>query len=145
MKPQLGALPWKPTRHLRMVRELNHWNVPTAGILRHRWRRSYYLFRCLDGADAQYSVWAYAQASRADVRHLARLTGEELRQRQIGILFRGRVSIAIAEEKAGVVHRVCGQLVEGEPEPKLAPEVTQEVKDNLKREAQAIGESPAFA
>lgn len=145
MKPELGALPWKPTRTLRMVRELNRWDVPTAGILKHRWRRLYYLFRCLDGASAQYSVWAYARLDRSDVRELGRLMGEELRQRQIEILFRGKVSIAVAEEKSGVIHRVCGRLAQGDPEPKLAPEVSRRVKEEIQDEARAIQGMTVFA
>lgn len=124
MKPRLGALPWKPRRGLKMVRELSHWDVPTAGILRD-WRGRHLLFRRLDGTSGQYSVWAYAYLSRREAREIARLAGEELRSRQFRILHRGAFSCVIAEESAGIIHRFRGSLDRSEAEFGLDPAVTQ--------------------
>lgn len=145
VQPSLGALPWKPRRGMKMIRELNHWNVPTAGVLRHRWRPIYYLFRCLDGASSQYSVWAYASLSRAEARELKELVGEDLRRRQNEIFQRGDLCVAVAEETSGVIHRVLGRLDSTDPEPRLAPEVGRQVQEEIQSEASAIRGMPVFA
>jgi hypothetical protein len=87
-----------------MIRELDRWDIPTAGILRHRRRGQYWLFRCLDGASSPRSVWAYAAVSRAEVRELKHLVGGELRRRLDEILNRGTPILVTAEERAGVIH-----------------------------------------
>lgn len=144
MIPELGALPWKPKRGMRLVRELNRWDVPTAGLLRD-WRRQYHLFRCLDGASGQYSVWAYVPLSRSEARALLPLTGQELRQKQADLMIDRTLSLAVAEEQAGIIHRFKGQLKQSEPEPRLDPAVGQKVQDEIKSEATALREMPIFA
>jgi len=142
--PELGALPWKPKRGVKLVRELNRWDVPTAGILRTRGRR-YQLFRCLDGASGQYSAWAYVAITRKQARELSHLVGEELRQRQAALFLGAPLTLALAEENEGVVHRTKGQLVEGDPEPKLAPDVRRRVKEEIEDQASALRGMPIFA
>lgn len=142
--PDLGALPWKPKRGMKLVRELNRWDVPTAGILRD-WRRQYVLFRCLDGASGQYSVWAYVRLTRAEARDLMALRGEELRQRQTRLMADRTLSLAVAEEDDGVIHRFTGRLKQSEPEPRLDPAVGQRVQDEIEGEANALRGMPIFA
>ncbi|WP_435211182.1 hypothetical protein [Streptomyces sp. bgisy034] len=142
--PDLGALPWKPQRGMKMVRELNRWDVPTAGILRN-WRGHYQLFRCLDGASGQYSVWAYIELTRAEARGLMALEGEELRQRQAELMVGRTLSLAVAEENAGIIHRFTGRLKQSEPEPRLDPAVGQRVQDEIEGEASALRGMPIFA
>ena len=143
--PDLGAMPWNPKRGLKVVREFNRWDVPVAGLLRSR-RWQYHLFRCMDGASGQYSVWAYAPLTRAEARALMTLSGVALRERQIKHLLDRELSIAVAEENDGVVHRVPrARLEHNEPEPQLAPEVRQQVQEELELEAKAISGMPIFA
>jgi hypothetical protein len=142
--PELGALPWKSGRGVKLVRELGYYDAPTSGILRTRWRQ-YHLFRCLDGAASQHSVWVYAAITRAQARELSRLMGEELHRRMGALLLGAPLTLALAEEDAGVVYRTEIRLVGVDPEPKLAPDVRRRVKEEIEDQASALRGMPIFA
>ncbi|WHM32974.1 hypothetical protein OH540_24200 [Streptomyces sp. BPPL-273] len=143
--PELGALPWKPKRGTSLVHELNHWDIPTSGVLRSRWTRQHHLFRCLDGATTQYSVWAYMALSRKEARELMSLEGDALRQYQDRLMLSRTLAIAVAEEDAGIIHRARGRLAQSEPEPRLEPAVSRRVQREIQEEASALRDMPVFA
>jgi hypothetical protein len=143
-KLELGALPWEPKRGLRMRSEFDRWDVPTAGLLR-SWRGRYYLFRCLDGAASQYSVWAYAAISKKQAQHLQKLTGKELRDVQFEIFLAQDLSFAIAEEDAGIIHRFSGRMEKSDPQPRIQPEVARKVQSEIQEEARAVQDMAVFA
>ncbi|MFJ4421859.1 hypothetical protein [Streptomyces bobili] len=145
LTPDLGALPWKPKRGTSLVRELNHWDIPTSGIIRHRWTRQHYFFQCLDGATTQYSVWAYMALSRAEARELMSLEGDALRQRQDRLMLSRTLAVVVAEEDAGIIHRARGRLAQSEPEPRLEPSLSRRVQQEIQEEASALRDMPVFA
>ncbi|WP_432042519.1 hypothetical protein [Streptomyces cadmiisoli] len=145
LTPDLGALPWKPKRGFSMVREFNRWDIPTSGIVRSRWTRHYYLFQCLDGASGQYSVWAYLALTRNEARRLLSLQGDELRAAQDELMLKRTLAVVVAEEDAGIIHRVRGRLAQSEPEPRLERDVSLRVQREIQDEASAVHAMPVFA
>lgn len=137
----LGRPAWKPSSSWRMIYELNHWDMPTAGILKQRFRRRYTLFRCMVGATGKYNVWAYAPASSADVLALKQLTGDALRDKQAEIFLRcSSLQLAVMDEEAGIIHRTEGPVKRDEHEPALDPDVIHKVEQEIQAEGRAIGQ-----
>jgi hypothetical protein len=137
---QLGARPWLPSRSVRLVRELNYYDMPTEGILKRRFRPSYYFFACIDGAASEYSLWAYCPITRREARRLKHLVADELRAFEVGILIGRSLIVATASESSGLLHQAKVQ-VRGplQPEePKLARQAWQTVNEEIKAEAGAV-------
>jgi hypothetical protein len=142
---ELGRLAWSPSRGWRMTRELNRWDMPTAGILKQRLRRRYFLFRCMTGATGRYNVWAYAPLTAGEVRELKRLTGDALRDKQSEIFLRGgTLQLSVMDETAGIIHRSQGLVKREDDEPALAPEVIHKVEQEIQDEGRAVGLLAAF-
>lgn len=137
---QLGARPWLPSRAVRIVRELNYYDMPTEGVLRRRWRPSYYFFACIDGVASEYNLWVYSSISWREARRLRRLKGDELRRFEVDLLVGRSLVVATASEVSGITHRAKVQMREQlEPEePKLARQAWQTVNEEIKAEAGAI-------
>ncbi|MEV5159431.1 hypothetical protein [Streptomyces sp. NPDC053728] len=137
---QLGAHPWAPSRSVRMVHELNFYDMPTEGILKKRFLPSYYFFACIDGVATEYNLWVYSAISWSEARQLRRLKTSKLRSFEVRLLVDRPLVVAMAHEEGGIVHQshvqVSDQLkVE---EPKLAKQAWQSVKEDISAEAGAI-------
>ncbi|MEH0625997.1 hypothetical protein [Streptomyces stelliscabiei] len=137
---QLGARPWGPSRSVRMVRELNYYDMPTEGVLKRRFLPSYYFFACIDGVATEYNLWVYVSITRSEARKLKRLTSSELRNFQVGLLVDRPLVVAMAHEDGGIVHQAHVQVSDRlkVEEPKLAHEAWQTVKEEISAEAGAI-------
>jgi hypothetical protein len=139
---QLGARPWHPSSSVRLVRELNYYDMPTEGILRRRFVPVYYFFACIDGAVNEYNLWVYAPIKRSEARRLKKLSGDELRAFEVPLLLGRPLVIALAHETEGLKHRAHVKLVREEKldkaEPKLARAAWSTVTEDLKAEAGAV-------
>lgn len=137
---QLGARPWLPSRSVRVVRELNYYDMPTEGILRRRFRPSYYFFACIDGVASEYNMWVYAPITWKESRRLKRLKADELRRFETSLLVGRSLLIATASEASGITHQAEVEIREPlkPEEPKLAREAWQTVNEEIKAEAGAI-------
>lgn len=129
-----------------MVYELNRWDMPTAGILKQKFRNKYYLFRCMAGTTGRYSLWVFSPLTRGEARSLRTLTGDALRDKQAEIFLRRKeLTLAVTEETEGIIHRTVGEIQVDEPEPQLAPDVIHRVEQEIRTEAMAIGHLASFA
>ncbi|MFD8622269.1 hypothetical protein [Streptomyces sp. NPDC059513] len=137
---QLGARPWQPSRSVRMVHELNHYDMPTEGILKTRLLPSYYFFACIDGVADEYNLWVYSTITWAEARQLRRLQASELRRFEAHLLVGRPLVIAMAHEDGGILHRAHVQVSEQlkVEEPRLARQAWQSVKEEISAEAGAI-------
>ncbi|MFE7140422.1 hypothetical protein ACFVAG_21970 [Streptomyces sp. NPDC057644] len=137
---QLGASPWQPSRSVRMVRELNFYDVPTEGVLRRRFSPSYYFFACIDGVASEYSLWVYAPIGWSEARQLKRLETTKLRSFEVGLLVNRPLLAVVASEQGGILHRVQVQVTEPlkVEEPRLAKTAWETVTQEIKAEAGAI-------
>ena len=140
---QLGAQPWLPSESVRLVRELNYYDMPTEGILKtkNRFPASRFFFACIDGAASEYSLWVYAPISRSEARRLARLQTHDLRLFEAKLLVNRPLVIAMAHETKGIAHGGAEVTVSEKlttDEPKLAQEAWQTVNAGIKAEAGAI-------
>ncbi|MFB8136354.1 hypothetical protein [Streptomyces mirabilis] len=137
---QLGARPWAPSRSVRMIQELNYYDMPTEGVLKRRFLPSYYFFACIDGVATEYNLWVYASITWAEARKLRRLASEDLRSFEVGLLVDRPLVVAMAREDGGIVHQAHVQVSERlkVEEPKLARQAWQSVKEEISAEVGAI-------
>ncbi|MFI1360789.1 hypothetical protein ACH4TV_45560 [Streptomyces sp. NPDC020898] len=139
---ELEARPWLPSNSVRMIRELNYYDMPTQGILRDRFLPRYYFFACIDGAVNEYSMWVYVSISRTEARQLKKLSGNALRAFEAILLVDRPVDVVMAHEDRGIVHKGQAKIVVQGPlpvsEPKLAQEAWSSVNKQIRAEAGAI-------
>ncbi|QWB24804.1 hypothetical protein KJK29_20710 [Streptomyces koelreuteriae] len=139
---ELEARPWLPSNSVRMIRELNYYDMPTEGILRHRFLPRYYFFACIDGAVNEYSMWVYVSISRSEARQLKKLHGNALRHFEAGLLVNRPVDAVMAHEDRGIVQKGQAKIVVEGPlpasEPTLAQEAWSSVNKQIRAEAGAI-------
>lgn len=74
LHPQRGARPWRPTEDSKLVRELDHYNIPLAGLVEQG--DATYLFACLFGEMGTDNIWGYV--------HLSGLEAARLRRGELG-------------------------------------------------------------
>ncbi|GAA2780600.1 hypothetical protein [Streptomyces showdoensis] len=137
---ELGARPWAPSRAMRMVHELNFYDMPTEGILKKRFRPAYYFFACVDGVATEYNLWVYTRISRAEAQRLKRLRSDDLRRFEARLLVDRKLTVAVANEDQGILHRAL--VTVSDPlrveESKIASQAWQTVQEDIKAEAGAI-------
>lgn len=135
---RLGSNPWKPAPNMRMVLELNRYDIPTEGILKQKFRNRRFLFRCIAGATGEYSAWAYVPLLPAEVRSLKTLTGPDLGA-YIDKLMAGRTfMMALAGEERGIVHGFEGKMDLSSGKPMISRAAAKTAEKEYAQEAGAI-------
>lgn len=134
----LGSEPWKPSTDTRMVVELNRWDVPTEGVLKQRFRRRYFLFRCMAGATGQYSAWAYVPITAAEVKSLRGLTGPTLGAAINKIMLGTSFTMALAEEGRGIVHGFEGRMERNSGKPTISQAAVEAAETEIRQEVGAM-------
>lgn len=105
---RMGGDPWKPADTADRARVLNYYHKPIQGILKQHRRR--YLFWCIDGQAAHWSLWVYVPLRRGEHRKLARLEGDALIQFATSLLIGRWLTVAVASETEGLHERVLVQI-----------------------------------
>jgi hypothetical protein len=134
----LGRDPWQPSSNVRMIEELGHWDMPTEGILKQRFRNRYFLFRCLAGASGKYNLWAYVPLTRAEVRKLKVLLGQDLNSYATELMAARTFMMALAEEGRGIVHGQEGRLDTASGKPQIAETAVKAAEAEYEQEAGAM-------
>lgn len=96
----LGAEPWKPSVASRTVLELDHYNIPLAGVIEqtiidHAER---FLFVCAAGEEDDTNIWFYACVTDEEIEALADSTGDDVVSTIALTLKNRRVDCALAQD-----------------------------------------------
>lgn len=134
----LGRRPWQPAPGIRMVLELAHWDMPTEGILKQRFRNRYFLFRCIAGATGTYNLWAYVPLASVEARSLKALAGPNLASYVDEVMRSRPFMIALAEDDRGIVHASEGRIDAKSGKPMISPAAVKTAQREYAQEAGAI-------
>lgn len=134
----LGRHPWQPAPGIRMVTELGHWDMPTEGILKQRFRNRYFLFRCIAGATGTFNLWAYVPLEPAEARKLKTLVGPDLASFVDEVMRNRPFMIALAEEGRGIVHASEGRIDVKSGKPMISQAAAKTAQKEYAQEAGAI-------
>lgn len=93
---RIGARPWLPADTATMIKELDRWDRPTAGILEQH--GCFFLFECIEGHVIHANLWVYAPVSLDEVERLGKLSEESLTRLMDEILNDRDLTAALAVE-----------------------------------------------
>lgn len=96
-----GARPWQPSPDAELVAEYQFYDIPLSGILRQGGLE--YLFLCLDGAEANVSLWWYTQVTAERRQWLESAPDQQEFNRRLHVTdYEGWSRLAIATERGGI-------------------------------------------
>jgi hypothetical protein len=100
---QRWSRPWEPAGDARLVRELDYWDMPLAGVIEQHGVQ--HLFACLAGHLSSTHLWLYRSLTNAELAQIERTKEpEELRGVVDELLAPGgSMVLAIADDDAGIL------------------------------------------